>query len=57
MFCLSQNYGIHLGTEMCKKLLAAGTPGLHMYTLNLDTAAVAILKVKPPTYQGSRLFI
>jgi len=39
-----KNYGIHLGTEMCKKLLAAGTPGLHMYTLNLDGASVSILK-------------
>jgi len=39
-----KNYGIHLGTEMCKKLLACGTPGVHMYTLNMDTAAVSILK-------------
>uniref|UniRef100_A0A061S486 methylenetetrahydrofolate reductase (NADH) n=1 Tax=Tetraselmis sp. GSL018 TaxID=582737 RepID=A0A061S486_9CHLO len=39
-----KNYGIHIGTEMCKKLLDAGTPGLHMYTLNLDNAAVSILK-------------
>lgn len=37
-------YGIHLGAEMCKKLLAAGTPGLHMYSLNLEKAAVGILK-------------
>mmetsp|Transcript_44827 Transcript_44827/g.114603 ORF Transcript_44827/g.114603 Transcript_44827/m.114603 type:complete len:601 (+) Transcript_44827:95-1897(+) len=39
-----KNYGIHLGTEMCKKLLEAGTPGLHMYTLNLDNTSVTILK-------------
>ena len=44
LLCTLQNYGIHLGTEMCKKLLAAGTPGLHMYTLNLDGASVSILK-------------
>jgi hypothetical protein len=31
-----QNYGIDLAVEMCKELLAAGTPGLHMYTLNLE---------------------
>ena len=37
-------YGIHLGTEMCKKLIAAGTPGLHMYSLNQDKAVVGILK-------------
>ena len=24
-------YGIHLGTQMCKQLIDAGTPGLHMY--------------------------
>jgi methylenetetrahydrofolate reductase (NADPH) len=37
-------YGISLGTMMCQRLLAAGVPGLHMYTLNLDRSAVAILR-------------
>ncbi len=37
-------YGIELGTSMCRRLLDAGTPGLHMYTLNLETAAVGILE-------------
>ena len=37
-------YGIDLATQMCRRLLDAGTPGLHMYTLNLETAAVGILE-------------
>lgn len=37
-------YGIHVGTEMCKKILASGlVPGLHMYSLNLEKAVVGIL--------------
>lgn len=36
--------GIELGTAMCKKLLESGAPGLHMYTLNLDRSALAILE-------------
>ena len=36
--------GIELGTAMCKKLLDSGVPGLHMYTLNLDRSALAILE-------------
>lgn len=36
--------GIELGTQMCRKLLDAGVPGLHMYTLNLERTAVAILE-------------
>lgn len=39
-----KEYGIDLATEMCRKILAAGTPGLHMYTLNQDAAALAILE-------------
>ena len=38
-------YGIHLGTEMCKKILAHGIKHLHMYTLNLEKSAVGILEV------------
>ena len=37
-------YGISLGTMMCQRLLDAGAPGLHLYTLNLDKTAVAILE-------------
>lgn len=37
-------YGISLGTMMCQQLLAAGVPGLHMYTLNLEKSAVTILR-------------
>lgn len=37
-------YGVHLGTEMCRKILASGlVPGLHMYSLNLEKAVVGIL--------------
>ncbi|WIA22217.1 hypothetical protein OEZ85_004547 [Tetradesmus obliquus] len=36
--------GITLGAEMCKQLLDAGVPGLHMYTLNLERSAVGILE-------------
>jgi methylenetetrahydrofolate reductase (NADPH) len=39
-------YGIHLGTEMCKTLIAAGTKNLHMYTLNLEKTVMAILTVR-----------
>ena len=39
-----KQYGIHLGTEMCKRILDSGVPGLHMYTLNLERSAVAILE-------------
>ncbi|TVU44433.1 hypothetical protein EJB05_03874 [Eragrostis curvula] len=36
-------YGVHLGTEMCKKILASGIKTLHLYTLNMDKSAIAIL--------------
>ncbi len=39
-----QAYGISLGTMMCQRLVAGGVPGLHMYTLNLERSAVAILE-------------
>ena len=38
-------YGIHLGTEMCKKILAHGIKTLHLYTLNMEKSALAILMV------------
>ncbi|XP_077239202.1 putative methylenetetrahydrofolate reductase (NADH) [Tasmannia lanceolata] len=37
-------YGIHLGTEMCKKILAHGIKTVHLYTLNMEKSALAILK-------------
>lgn len=40
-----RNYGIHLGTEMCKKILASGIKTLHLYTLNMEKSALAILMV------------
>ena len=39
-----KKFGIQLGADMCKELLAGGAPGLHMYTLNLERSAVAILE-------------
>ncbi|KAF4355916.1 hypothetical protein F8388_025919 [Cannabis sativa] len=36
-------YGIHLGTEMCKKILGSGIKTLHLYTLNMEKSALAIL--------------
>jgi len=38
-------YGIHLGTEMCKKILAHGIKTLHLYTLNMEKSALGILAV------------
>ena len=29
---------------LCRRILEAGTPGLHMYTLNLEGGAVSILE-------------
>ncbi|XP_002987373.2 methylenetetrahydrofolate reductase 1 [Selaginella moellendorffii] len=39
-----RKYGIHLGTEMCKKILAHGIKALHLYTLNSEKTAIEILK-------------
>lgn len=39
-----KNFGIDLGTKMCKRMLEFGTPGLHMYTLNTERSAVTILE-------------
>ena len=39
-----KNFGIDLGTRMCKRILESGTPGLHMYTLNTERSSVSILE-------------
>lgn len=39
-----KKYGVDLATSMCKTILEAGTPGLHIYTLNQDASAIAILE-------------
>ncbi|KAL8487177.1 hypothetical protein ACS0TY_023733 [Phlomoides rotata] len=36
-------YGIHLATEMCKKIMSTGIRTLHLYTLNMEKSALAIL--------------
>lgn len=40
-----KSYGIHLGTEMCRKILAHGIKTLHFYTLNKEKSALTILMV------------
>mmetsp|Transcript_20987 Transcript_20987/g.45966 ORF Transcript_20987/g.45966 Transcript_20987/m.45966 type:complete len:596 (-) Transcript_20987:433-2220(-) len=37
-------YGMELGASMCKRILDAGIPGLHMYSLNLDRSTLGILE-------------
>jgi len=39
-----KQYGIDLGIAMCRRLLAAGVPGLHFYTLNLERSVAQILE-------------
>ncbi len=39
-----QAFGQDLCFDMCKKLLDAGVPGLHLYTLNLEVAATGVLE-------------
>ncbi|KAJ8774127.1 hypothetical protein K2173_009558 [Erythroxylum novogranatense] len=48
-FCKTKAYGIHLGTEMCNKIMAHGIKTLHLYTLNMEKSALAILMVITPT--------
>lgn len=37
-------FGLDVVTEMCDKLIAAGVPGLHFYTMNQSVATLAICK-------------
>jgi methylenetetrahydrofolate reductase (NADPH) len=36
--------GVRLGVEMCRELIAAGSKGLHFYTLNLEKITYGILE-------------
>lgn len=47
--------GIDHGTYMCRRVLELGCPGLHFYTLNLETVCVGILKElgRAGTYIGA----
>lgn len=38
-------FGIQHGAAMCKKILDAGIPGLHMYSLNLEATVLGILQI------------
>jgi len=37
-------FGIDYAVKMCSELLEGGAPGVHLYTLNLETAAMAIVE-------------
>lgn len=39
-----KDYGIKLLTEMSKELIAAGIPGIHIYTMNLERSARMVLE-------------
>ena len=37
-------FGVQYVTDMCRRLLETGSPGLHLYTLNQDKTVVDILR-------------
>eukprot|EP00474_Spongospora_subterranea_P007846 CRZ08304.1 hypothetical protein [Spongospora subterranea] len=39
-----KDYGVELGVSMCQKMLKAGIPGIHFYTLNLETSVKRIMQ-------------
>jgi methylenetetrahydrofolate reductase (NADPH) len=52
-------YGIELGIKMGKELLEGGAPSVHIYTLNLETTAMAIvdgLNLAPKTHQAQKVY-
>lgn len=50
-------YGIHLGTEMCKKILAHDVKTLHLYSLNLEKSVLGILQVNSkPLYYANQQY-
>jgi methylenetetrahydrofolate reductase (NADPH) len=52
-------YGIELGIQMGKELLEGGAPSVHIYTLNLETTAMAIvdgLNLAPKPHQVQKAY-
>merc|ERR1711904_240381 len=39
-----KDVGVQIGIEQCKELVAKGTPGLHFYTLNLESSVMRIVQ-------------
>merc|ERR1719359_2675097 len=39
-----KDVGVELAVKQCQDLLAKGTPGLHFYTLNLETSVMRIIE-------------
>jgi len=39
-----KDVGVQIGIEQCKDLMAHGTPGLHFYTLNLESSVMRIVQ-------------
>merc|ERR1719453_2239661 len=39
-----KDVGVQIGIEQCKELIAKGTPGLHFYTLNLESSVMRIVQ-------------
>merc|ERR1719458_1108796 len=39
-----KEWGIKVGTEMCRKCIEGGAPGLHFYTLNLEKVVLGVLE-------------
>merc|ERR1719333_360350 len=39
-----KDFGVQLAVRSCQELVARGTPGLHFYTLNLETSVMRIIK-------------
>jgi len=39
-----KDFGVTFGTQLCRDLVRIGAPGLHFYTLNLETVTIGILE-------------